>query len=79
MTCVCLSQVSQFLRRELPVRLAHRARDLSGMEGLSETDGIRKVTNWYEESFRDIVQVAPLLWRISYYPLNLNQEYCNHR
>ena len=53
-----LLQVSQFLRRELPVRFAHRARELDSIDGLSETKGIRTIIGFYEQSFRDVVGLA---------------------
>ena len=55
-----LLQVAQFLRRELPVRFAHRARDLDKLdisEGLSGTKGIKTVIGWYEQSFRELVSL----------------------
>ena len=56
-----LLQVAQFLRRELPVRFAHRARDLDKLdisEGLSGTKGIKTVIGWYEQSFGELVSLT---------------------
>lgn len=54
-------QVASFLRRELPVRFAHRARELDNMpEGLYQMKSIQKVKSWYVESFRDLLAAPPL-------------------
>ena len=47
-----LFRASQFLGEELPIRLAHRVRELSQLpDGLNEMPSIKKVTNWYAQSF----------------------------
>lgn len=54
-----LLQVASFLRRELPVRIAHRARELDNMpEGLYQMPSIQVVKNWYMDSFADLVALA---------------------
>ena len=50
-----LIQISSFLKRELPVRLARRVLELkSGPEGLGEMPAVNRVREWYEQSFVDI-------------------------
>lgn len=47
-----LFRASQFLSEELPIRLAHRVQDLGQLpDGLSEMPSIRKVQDWYAQSF----------------------------
>lgn len=51
-------QTAAFLHRELPVRLAHRVRDLQDMpHGLSGMPSVVQVRHWYEESFEEIVSL----------------------
>eukprot|EP00252_Welwitschia_mirabilis_P024915 TRINITY_DN7601_c0_g1_i4.p1 TRINITY_DN7601_c0_g1~~TRINITY_DN7601_c0_g1_i4.p1 ORF type:complete len:362 (-),score=45.14 TRINITY_DN7601_c0_g1_i4:130-1215(-) len=46
---------ADFLRKELPIRLAHRVIELVGLPyGLSAKPPVLKVRDWYVESFRDI-------------------------
>lgn len=46
---------AQFLHKELPVRLAHRVIELENLPyGLSEKSPVRKVRDWYVDSFRDL-------------------------
>eukprot|EP01116_Phalansterium_solitarium_P015281 TRINITY_DN3363_c0_g1_i4.p1 TRINITY_DN3363_c0_g1~~TRINITY_DN3363_c0_g1_i4.p1 ORF type:complete len:337 (-),score=25.80 TRINITY_DN3363_c0_g1_i4:107-1117(-) len=53
--------IGQFLRHELPVRLAHRVRDLKRLPfGLAETDAIQGVIQLYEQSFWRIRQFGDL-------------------
>ena len=50
-------QIATFLRHELPIRFAHRARELDNLpEGLYQMANIQKVKHWYMESFADIEQ-----------------------
>uniref|UniRef100_A0A7S0V6I7 Protein-serine/threonine kinase n=1 Tax=Polytomella parva TaxID=51329 RepID=A0A7S0V6I7_9CHLO len=52
---------AQFLHRELPVRLAHRVAELENLPyGLSENSSIRRVRDWYVESFKDIRRFRPI-------------------
>ena len=54
------NQIASFLYREMPVRFAHRARELSSLpHGLCEQPSIKEVRNWYVQSFEDIVTMAP--------------------
>lgn len=47
---------SQFLYKELPIRLAKRAKELDSLPyGLSDADPVLKVKSWYTKSFRDIL------------------------
>ncbi|EPS45056.1 hypothetical protein H072_957 [Dactylellina haptotyla CBS 200.50] len=50
-----LFRASQFLSEELPIRLAHRVRELNNLpDGLGEMPSIQKVANWYAQSFEEI-------------------------
>lgn len=43
---------AQFLSEELPIRLAHRVKELNQLpDGLNEMPSIQKVANWYAHSF----------------------------
>ncbi|KAI9888259.1 MAG: hypothetical protein M1814_000798 [Vezdaea aestivalis] len=53
-----LFRASQFLAEELPIRLAHRVRELDTLpDGLSEAPSIIKVKEWYAQSFEEITQL----------------------
>ncbi|KAL7266221.1 [Pyruvate dehydrogenase (acetyl-transferring)] kinase isozyme 2 [Rhizina undulata] len=53
-----LFRASQFLSEELPIRLAHRVRELNQLpDGLNEMPSIQKVANWYAQSFEEITQL----------------------
>ncbi|EJU02100.1 alpha-ketoacid dehydrogenase kinase N-terminal domain-containing protein [Dacryopinax primogenitus] len=55
-----LLQAAQFLSEELPVRLAHRVKELEALpEGLSEMPSIVKVKNWYAQSFEELINFPP--------------------
>lgn len=46
---------AQFMGDELPVRLAHRVRELENLpDGLSDVPSIKRVHGWYVKSFEDI-------------------------
>lgn len=48
-----LSNTYVFLQEELPIRLAHRVKELEELPGhLSEMPSIIKVKNWYAQSFK---------------------------
>ncbi len=52
---------AHFLHQELPVRLAHRVRELESLPfGLSEMPSVRLVRDMYIESFRDLVELPHL-------------------
>lgn len=51
-------RASQFMADELPVRLAHRVRELENLpDGLADTPSIRRVHGWYVKSFEDITEM----------------------
>ncbi|KIM21857.1 hypothetical protein M408DRAFT_333228 [Serendipita vermifera MAFF 305830] len=51
---------SEFLSEELPVRLAHRVKELSDLpQGLSEMPSIIRVKEWYAQSFEELVNFPP--------------------
>lgn len=50
-----LFRASQFLSEELPVRLAHRVEELRNLpDGLNNMSSIKKVRDWYAQSFEEI-------------------------
>jgi pyruvate dehydrogenase kinase 2/3/4 len=50
-----LFRASQFLSEELPIRLAHRVQELQDLpDGLNEMPSIKKVQDWYAQSFEEI-------------------------
>jgi len=52
---------SQFLSEELPVRLAHRVKELDELpHNLSEMPSIRKVRDWYAQSFSELISFPPI-------------------
>lgn len=47
-----LFRASQFLSEELPIRLAHRVQELGDLpDGLNEMESIKRVQDWYAQSF----------------------------
>lgn len=53
-----LFRASQFLSEELPIRLAHRVQELGDLpDGLNEMPSIRKVQDWYAQSFEDLTTI----------------------
>ncbi|KAK0203882.1 mitochondrial pyruvate dehydrogenase [Desarmillaria ectypa] len=51
-----LLKASQFLAEELPVRLAHRVKELDELpHNLSFMPSIKKVKNWYAQSFEELI------------------------
>ncbi|KAH9981704.1 mitochondrial pyruvate dehydrogenase [Russula compacta] len=56
-----LLRASQFLLEELPVRLAHRAKELDDLpHNLSSMSSIQKVKNWYAQSFEELIGFPPV-------------------
>jgi pyruvate dehydrogenase kinase 2/3/4 len=53
-TELVLIQVASFLRRELPVRLAHRIQDLEQVPLMKDTKSVREVRDLYIQSFLEI-------------------------
>lgn len=50
-----LFRASQFLAEELPIRLAHRVQELHTLpDGLNEMPSVKKVADWYAQSFEEI-------------------------
>lgn len=50
-----LFRASQFLAEELPIRLAHRVQELGELpDGLKDMPSIKKVQDWYAQSFEVI-------------------------
>ncbi|KAI9834879.1 MAG: hypothetical protein M1819_002787 [Sarea resinae] len=53
-----LFRASQFLSEELPIRLAHRVQELGDLpDGLGEMESIKKVQDWYAQSFEEITSL----------------------
>ncbi|KAI9469335.1 mitochondrial branched-chain alpha-ketoacid dehydrogenase kinase-domain-containing protein [Zychaea mexicana] len=53
-----LFKASQFLHEELPIRLAHRVKELHELPyGLGEMPSILKVKDWYAQSFKDLIDL----------------------
>lgn len=54
-----LFRASQFLSEELPIRLAHRVQELGELpDGLNDMPSIKKVQDWYSQSFEDITTLS---------------------
>lgn len=53
-TELVLIQVASFLRRELPIRLAHRIQDLEGIPVLRDMETVRRVRDLYTRSFLEL-------------------------
>ena len=54
-----LFRASQFLSEELPIRLAHRVQELGDLpDGLNEMPSIKKVQDWYTQSFEVCLTVS---------------------
>lgn len=50
-----LFRASQFLAEELPIRLAHRVQELNSLpDGLNDMPSVKKVADWYAQSFEEI-------------------------
>jgi len=56
-TPLVLLQVASFLRRELPIRLAHRIQDLSRVPLLQDMSSVQQVKELYTTSFLEILSV----------------------
>lgn len=56
-----LLKASQFLLEELPIRLAHRVKELDQLpHNLSSMPSIQKVKHWYAQSFEELVNFPPI-------------------
>ncbi|KAJ7580981.1 mitochondrial pyruvate dehydrogenase [Mycena floridula] len=64
-----LLKASQFLAEELPVRLAHRVKELDELpHNLSDMPSINKVKNWYAQSFEELITFPQI-----FLPLNIRR------
>ncbi|KAI8391523.1 mitochondrial pyruvate dehydrogenase [Radiomyces spectabilis] len=55
-----LFRASQFLHEELPIRLAHRVKELDELpRNLSQMPSIVRVKNWYAQSFKELIDIPP--------------------
>lgn len=53
-----LFRASQFLAEELPIRLAHRVKELTELpDGLSDMPSITRVKDWYAQSFEELTEM----------------------
>lgn len=53
-----LFRASQFILEELPIRLAHRVKELESLpNGLNEMPSILRVKNWYAQSFEELTTI----------------------
>jgi len=53
-----LLKAAQYLRQELPVRLAHRVLELDALpDGLSEMPSVQRVKGWYALSFEELTSL----------------------
>ncbi|KAF9788453.1 mitochondrial pyruvate dehydrogenase [Thelephora terrestris] len=56
-----LLRASQFLLEELPVRLAHRVKELDELpHNLGAMPSINKVKDWYAQSFEELISFPPV-------------------
>lgn len=56
-----LLRASQFLLEELPVRLAHRVKELDELpHNLSAMSSINRVKDWYAQSFEELISFPPV-------------------
>lgn len=55
-THLVLIQVASFLRRELPIRLAHRIQDLEGIPLMKDLGSVKEVKELYVKSLQDLIE-----------------------
>ncbi|KAG5643108.1 hypothetical protein DXG03_001572 [Asterophora parasitica] len=56
-----MSFTELWMYQELPVRLAHRVKELDELpHGLSEMPSMKKVKNWYAQSFEELINFPPI-------------------
>ena len=60
-TELVLIQVAGFLRREMPVRLAHRIRDLERLPLMKDIESVKAVRDLYITSFLELEDFDPLI------------------
>lgn len=58
-TTTTTTAMAEYLRTELPIRLAHRIQDLDQMPGMREMADVIKVKDIYRQSFRELIQQFP--------------------
>lgn len=58
-TELVLQQVASFLRRELPIRMAHRVADLENISVLRDMSSVQEVRRAYIQSFQEIMEFSP--------------------
>lgn len=51
-----IKQVASFLRRELPIRLAHRVQDLEGVPLVKEMESVKQVKELYIKSLVELAE-----------------------
>jgi pyruvate dehydrogenase kinase 2/3/4 len=59
-TELVLRQVAGFLRRELPIRLAHRIHDLEGIPVLKDMESVQAVRDLYTKSCLELLQTQEI-------------------
>jgi len=60
-TELVLMQVAGFLRREMPVRLAHRIRDLERVPLMKDVASVREVRDLYITSYLELEEFDPII------------------
>ncbi|EIE82940.1 [Pyruvate dehydrogenase [lipoamide]] kinase [Rhizopus delemar RA 99-880] len=56
---IAFFKASQFLHEELPIRIAHRVKELDELPpSLGEMPSIVKVKNWYAQSFEELIALS---------------------
>lgn len=75
-----LIQIANFLRRELPVRLAHRIQDLSSVPLLRDMESTKAVKQIYIDSLLQLSSVSPIVTpeEEEEYALALDDLYSKH-
>lgn len=73
-----LFRASQFLSEELPIRLAHRVQELGTLpDHLNEMPSIKKVQDWYAQSFEVTAFPIPLISAIANNISKRNSQPCH--
>jgi pyruvate dehydrogenase kinase 2/3/4 len=74
--------MAEYLRNELPLRLAHRIQDLDQMAGLRDMEDVKTVKGIYIQSFRELIRQFPTPIRTNVdeqaFADRLSQLYMNH-
>ena len=54
-----LIKSTQFMSSELPIRLAHRVKELENLPfGLCQTKSVKIVKDWYTQSFKELIEIV---------------------